>query len=287
MCKPPVLWVDLTLATRESELPELFDREFDISPVVDFSNVESAIEESPACGVFFDFDYPDRQRLSQLVDLKRAYPSTPMIMMTLQHSESLAIWAYRNGVLDYLLKPVSKDDQRRCIGRISEIYEAKNDRSRRRLPYARAPMPADVPATSKNVGCKLAPAIHYVQQNYSSRIYSDTVARLCDVSASQFSRAFRQNYGLTFQEFLLRYRVAEACRMLRAPGSSISDVAYGVGFSDGSYFTRVFRRYVGVSPSEYCSMGDQTDNEVRLQEIANSTDLAASQTVRELVRAFA
>jgi AraC-like DNA-binding protein len=44
----------------------------------------------------------------------------------------------------------------------------------------------------------------------------------------------------------------EACKELRHPNVPIGNVAYSVGFNDPSYFTRVFRRYVGCSPSEFC-----------------------------------
>ena len=87
MRKPTVLWVDLTLATQESELPALFSGEFNILPVIDASTVGTVIKESQACAVCFDFDYPDARRLNQLVNLKTTFPSIPVIMMTLQHSE--------------------------------------------------------------------------------------------------------------------------------------------------------------------------------------------------------
>jgi two-component system response regulator YesN len=98
------------------------------------------------------------------------------------------------------------------------------------------------------------------------------MARICDMSASHFSRAFKKAYNLTFQEFLLRYRVYQACRFLNASSANISDVAYCVGFSDPSYFTRVFKRYVGVAPSEFVA--------------ANEGDASTSQVVRTLSTSF-
>jgi AraC-like DNA-binding protein len=50
---------------------------------------------------------------------------------------------------------------------------------------------------------------------------------------------------------VLRYRILEACRLLRNPNANVTKVAYSVGFNDASYFSRVFRRFIGVSPSSY------------------------------------
>lgn len=275
MSKPNFLWVDLTVTTKESELSPIFGENFDVRTCVDDRRPEDEIERMSVAGVCFDFDYPDRHLLCQAVDLKRRFPSIPMLVMTLQHSEALAVWAYRNGMLDYLVKPVPEMELRSCIDHVIKVQTLKNDQPYRELSLERSSMPNDVPTTTRSIEAKLAPSIYYVQQNFGRRIYSAVVARLCSLSATHFSRAFKQAFTMTFQEFLLRYRIAEACRQFRVPGAAISDVAYGVGFSDASYFTRIFKRYVGVSPSEYCSRLDTTDNEVWLQEIADSLQLPA------------
>ena len=275
MPKPDFLWVDLTVTTRESELSPIFGENFNVRTCVDDHHPEDEIERVSVAGVCFDFDYPDKHLLSQAVDLKRKFPSIPMLVMTLQHSEALAVWAYRNGMLDYLVKPIPEADLHCCIGRIKKVHALKDAQPYRELSLDRSPLPNDVPTAARSIEAKLAPSIYYVQQNFGRRIYSAVVARLCSLSATHFSRAFKQAFTMTFQEFLLRYRIAEACRQFRVPGAPISDVAYGVGFSDASYFTRVFRRYVGVSPSEYCSRLDTTDNEVWLQEISDKLKLPA------------
>ncbi|MEJ2604830.1 MAG: helix-turn-helix domain-containing protein [Gammaproteobacteria bacterium] len=268
MSKPVLLWVDQTVATTESELPAQCARLFDVRACMNNEAPEECISELEPAGVCFDFDYPDRRRLTQFVNLKQRYSHVPMFIMTVQHSEAMATWSYRNAALDYLVKPIPENDLRRCLERILEIEKLKRGQDRRRLPTARAPMPTDVPAGSRSITSKLAPAIYYVQQYYDQRIYSNVVARQCEMSSSHFSRAFRQTFDITFQDYLLRYRIGEACRQLRSPDVSITDVAYAVGFTDASYFTKIFTRYVGVSPSAYCKAADVTDNEVLLQEIA-------------------
>ncbi len=50
----------------------------------------------------FDFDYPDRERLRVMQAVKQTHPGLPLIMLTIEHSEALAVWAFRVPVWNYL-----------------------------------------------------------------------------------------------------------------------------------------------------------------------------------------
>jgi AraC-like DNA-binding protein len=77
------------------------------------------------------------------------------------------------------------------------------------------------------------------------------LANDCGVSASHFSRAFRQSTGLSPHQWLLRHRVKLAKALLRDRTLSLSDVALSCGFADQSHFNRVFSRLVGISPGAW------------------------------------
>jgi AraC-like DNA-binding protein len=70
-----------------------------------------------------------------------------------------------------------------------------------------------------------------------------------------FSRAFHAAVGVTFREHVIRARISEACRMLVEGGHTVTEVAFATGFTDGSYFARVFRRHTGTLPSHYRAPG--------------------------------
>lgn len=286
VAKPVLFWLDQLVASREVEVPDTLLDKFNVRHVSGVPLLERLLLESPPDCLFFDFDYPDRQRLSEFARIKGRFPSLPCIIMTLQHSESLAIWAFRHGALDYLIKPLQPEELVSCIDRIIKITEAKKIGQRRICQYRKPAIPFAVPNTPRKKKDRLSPAVFYIQQHYSERIYSDAMARICGMSPSQFSRAFKQEYGLTFQDFLLRYRVQQACKFLAAPVANIADVAYNVGFSDPSYFTRIFKRFVGVAPSEYAAAND--DSLVTPEEVGLQADdmSSSSQIVRSLSAAF-
>jgi AraC-like DNA-binding protein len=100
---------------------------------------------------------------------------------------------------------------------------------------------------------RLLPALYYVQQNFRFKVKNETVSELCGMSPFRFSRSFSEVYGLTFQDYVVRYRILESCRLLKSPSANVTDVAYAIGFNDASYFSRTFRRHVGMTPSSYCS----------------------------------
>ncbi|MFO1426101.1 MAG: AraC family transcriptional regulator [Steroidobacteraceae bacterium] len=100
-------------------------------------------------------------------------------------------------------------------------------------------------------------ALDFVRDHYHEKFPASAIARFCGLSRFQFSRSFHEIYGITFREYLLRFRIREACRRLVVGDTPVTEIAYGVGFHDGSYFARMFRRYTGVLPSQYARAHEQ------------------------------
>jgi AraC-like DNA-binding protein len=287
MADATVFWVDQLAGSQSSEVPAGLLDKFRMRVVTGIEQLERLMTEVRPAGVFFDFDYPDRRRLQGFERFKSKHPSVPVVLVTLQHSESLAVWAFRHGALDYMVKPIPDEELANCVARLSAIERSRmRAQERRPIDFVKPPIPAVVPNTASSKKERLAPAIFFVQQNYSQRISSDAMARICDMSASHFSRAFKKQYNLTFQEFLLRYRVFQACRFLNASAANIADVAYCVGFSDPSYFTRVFKRYVGVAPSEFVAANDDVIRQIQEHGTTIEGDASTSQVVRTLSSSF-
>ncbi len=94
-------------------------------------------------------------------------------------------------------------------------------------------------------------ALKFIQYNYSSRIDVDEIAHNIGVSRSHLYRMFMQHLSMPPKEFLCRFRINEACALLRNSSLSISEIAYSVGLSDPLYFSRLFKKYKGVPPTKY------------------------------------
>lgn len=94
---------------------------------------------------------------------------------------------------------------------------------------------------------------HHLRNGAPSQPLSiSTIASALGVSTSHMSRMFKRVTGQTFESYLMTKRVELAKRLLLDPLHNVSQVARRCGFSDASYFARVFRRIVGCSPTSYC-----------------------------------
>ncbi len=94
-------------------------------------------------------------------------------------------------------------------------------------------------------------AADFVRNHYHEKFAASLIAAHCGLSRFQFSRCFHAVYSITFREYLLRYRIIAACHRLQEGKIPVTEIAFAVGFHDGSYFARMFRRYTGVLPSQY------------------------------------
>jgi signal transduction histidine kinase/DNA-binding LacI/PurR family transcriptional regulator/DNA-binding response OmpR family regulator len=94
-------------------------------------------------------------------------------------------------------------------------------------------------------------AMAFVHTHYAEQISRQDVAAHVGVSERHLSRCFRQETGITLNNYLTRCRVQQAKALLETGGLTITEVAMEVGFSDSGYFARVFRREIGMSPSAF------------------------------------
>ena len=92
-----------------------------------------------------------------------------------------------------------------------------------------------------------------LRQNYSRSMGVEELARQTGISRSYLYRAFQAEFHCSPSQYLTRYRLRRACQLLRHSQLSVSAVAASVGYEDPFYFSRAFKRELGVSPTDYRS----------------------------------
>jgi AraC-like DNA-binding protein len=97
----------------------------------------------------------------------------------------------------------------------------------------------------------LEKALRYIGDNFSRPISVQQIADFAGVSRSQLYRLFVGHLHVTPMEYLLEIRIATACALFNRHRVSVSEAAYSVGFSDPLYFSRMFKKLRGVSPSAF------------------------------------
>jgi YesN/AraC family two-component response regulator len=256
-----MLWVDMCHRLSEDWASGSFVADFELQQVspTDLVGPGPSIPALRPDIICFDYDYPDMTSLQQLSAAKKHHPSIPILMLTLQRSADLAVWAIRARVFDYLIKPLDAAEIEQFALRLKSVLEAKRSQSSRQAISStpRAPREARYYARAA-ARTRVQKAIPHVAKHFATRISEPQVAELCGLSPFRFSREFRATFGRSFQEYLCNLRVAEARRLLENYAMPVADIGAAVGFDDPSYFARVFRRTVGMSPSDFrSSLGAQ------------------------------
>ena len=91
----------------------------------------------------------------------------------------------------------------------------------------------------------------YVRRNISQRVGVEELARELFISRTHLATRFKEESGMTLTDFILTEKVEEAKRLIAYTDKSLLAVGEYLGFSSHSHFTRVFKKYVGITPSEY------------------------------------
>lgn len=101
---------------------------------------------------------------------------------------------------------------------------------------------------------RLEQTLSMIHERFSEALSLAALARHAGMSVSRFSCVFREALGTSPLDYVAATRMREARRLLRAPGQSIAEVAYAVGFQDSNYFSRSFKQHHGMSPREFRDM---------------------------------
>ncbi|TAH66820.1 MAG: helix-turn-helix domain-containing protein [Anaerolineaceae bacterium] len=91
----------------------------------------------------------------------------------------------------------------------------------------------------------------YIEENYNRDISLDDVSRIVDISPYYFSKLFKEETGENFIEYLTNMRIEKAKELLEHSDLNIKNICVDTGYSDPNYFSRIFKKQVGVTPTEY------------------------------------
>lgn len=241
------LWIDLKGSPGDTGLLGELSRRYRIHRIAQPHAVYGAIDHFRPRFLCFDYDIPDYAGLNLLQQTKARYSALPILMFTGQHSESLAIWALRARVWDYFIQPVAVDDVDQSLSSLLRMRMQGSSMRDNLSPVRPPPISNDVGARQR----RTSPALRYIEASFSEPITLDRAAGLCHISPSTFSRLFHREHGQTFREFVRDYRIGRAKELLLSSSHSISDIAFAVGFNDLAYFSRAFRRFTGVCPTQF------------------------------------
>lgn len=148
--------------------------------------------------------------------------------------------ALRFGAKDYMLKPSRSSDILKKLLEIADSMEGVQEQIRVR-----------VGGTGKSIVDR---AREYIEEYYMEELTLQRIADEVGISAGYLSTLFSQQLSCGFVDYLNQVRIGHACDYLKQNYFKTYEIAYKVGYKDQKYFTRVFKKVTGMSPSEYKKM---------------------------------
>lgn len=143
--------------------------------------------------------------------------------------------AIRQGVLDYLVKPVTRVRAEELLKKLSGIESEKKN----------------TPVGDGENTNLFSQILSYVNQHYMETIQLSTLAREFFINESYCSSLFHSRFGMTYSSYIIKLRLEKAAALLRETELPIKEIASLVGYSDFLYFSKSFRKYYGLPPTEY------------------------------------
>lgn len=190
--------------------------------------ISKAVQVRPEL-VFMDIEMPFKNGLEAAAVIKRHLPETHMVFLTAYDRFDYAVGAMRAGGEDYLLKPPSETDLRELL---QKSFDVSPEPDRAASPFE----------TALNV---------WAHQHYTEEMTLEAAAESMGMSPFYFSRQVKAATGKTFLEFFTAYRMEKAKKRLLSTELSVGEVGRSVGYPDSNYFSKVFKRATGCTPSVY------------------------------------
>ena len=204
--------------------------------------------ESPQVAVL-DIEMPGMTGLEVARKIRESGKPCGILFLTGYDKFAYARQAISVRALDYLLKPYNEQEL------VFAVEDAIRQMAVQPLPRP-APAPTDLPLHREEdedarMALIRAEMYAFVEAHYQEDISMQDAAAALRYSDAYFCKLFKQCFKVNFSAYLNEYRVNRARQLMLDPRLNMKDIGAAVGYSDANYFTRVFKRLTGQTPSEY------------------------------------
>jgi len=156
--------------------------------------------------------------------------------------------ALRLGVTDYLLKPFKDEELEKVLEKVtSEIHESENESNDLVLDFFEEYPGKD----RKEANRYVMQCIRCMEDGYMKDMTCLKISEELGISESYLAKLFKRETGYTFVDYLTHIRMKKAIHIMEKDHPKIYELAYLVGYNDAHYFSNIFKKVTGKSPSVY------------------------------------
>ena len=225
---------NLELKVLEKTVKKYFVDELEIFTAGNGRKASQICDEVRLDIALLDIEMPGMNGIELAKYIKEKNTECIIIFITAYDRFDYAIEAMHIKAFDYLLKPWKEE-------RLCELINTA-------IENVRSMQKTDSIVHSQKDVIK-----DYIDRNYKKDISAKDVAGILGYSDVYFSKVFKQLFDDNFINYLTKIRIDRAKLLLKDVSFNIKEVGKSVGYADSNYFTKVFKRSVGMSPSEYRS----------------------------------
>lgn len=225
---------NLELKVLEKTVKKYFVDELEIFASSNGRKASQICDEVKPDIALLDIEMPRMNGIELAKYIKEKYAECIIIFITAYDRFDYAIEAMHIKAFDYLLKPWK--EERLCELINTEIENVRSMQKTDSIVHSQKDVIKD-----------------YIDRNYKKDISAKDVAGILGYSDVYFSKVFKQLFDDNFINYLTKIRIDRAKLLLKDVSFNIKEVGKSVGYADSNYFTKVFKRSIGMSPSEYRS----------------------------------
>jgi len=185
--------------------------------------------------VFTDIRMPGLSGLELLQAVPEVSPDTKVVIISGYAEFSYAKEAVQHHAYDYLLKPIKEEDLARVMSSLVSEEDGETDGG------------IEAPAFDRLIDN----VISEIREHYMEDISLTSLASKYNVSMGRLSEMIKEHLKVNFSDYIASLRIQRAKELLRDESLSIQEIAEIVGYNDYFYFTKVFKKVEGISPSKY------------------------------------
>lgn len=196
------------------------------------------IEKKKPDVLITDIRMPGMDGLELMKEIRKKKLDTKVVLVSGYAEFDYAQKAIRMGAVDYLLKPVEAETFAKVLENLEKMLDERGGKQEEQ--------PEEIldPSALENI-------VEEIQARYNENITLTGFSEKHNISAGHLSNLLKERLGMSFSEYITAKRVQKAKELLADERLSVEKVANEVGYKDYFYFTKVFKKAVGISPSKY------------------------------------
>lgn len=214
-----------------------------------------AKEQSPDV-IITDIKMPLMSGIEMIEKLRNEEIEVQVILLTAYSDFEYARQAMRKDVIEYILKAeITEEVLLSALRKVQSELDKKAVHNEEILDLSQISYNQCQQIVGyqkiKDYSASIGQACKYIHKNFSESISLQLIADIVYLNRTYFSELFKKETGVNFVEYLNCIRIVKAAELLKKEDISLIKAAVSVGFANVPYFIKVFKKYMGNTPSDY------------------------------------